>query len=144
MHIEHFLYFPGTSFREGQIKFCDFTQRACIKLMKVLVALQCRHPYSFGNKSVLPAIMDFCLNKITSPEPALIYFEQFLIQCMILVKSILECKEYKPKLTGRVVSESGDSLEQRKQNISIVVADMLASIVPNDRVVLLGNILIRR
>lgn len=133
-----------TSFREGQIKFWDFTQRACIKLLKVLVALQCRHPYSFGNKSVLPAIMDFCLNKITSPEPALTSFEQFLIQCMVLVKSILECKEYKPKLTGRVMSESGDSLDQRKQNISMVVADMLTSILPNDRVVLLCNILIRR
>ena len=92
--------------------------------MKVLVALQCRHPYSFGDKSVLPAIMDFCLNKIINPEPALVSFEEFLIQCMVLVKSMLECKEYKPKLTGRVINESGDSLEQRKKNISTLTADV--------------------
>ena len=112
--------------------------------MKVLVALQFRHPYSFGDKSVLPAIMDFSLNKILNPEPALISFEEFLIQCMVLVKSVLECKEYKPKLTGRVINESGDSLERRKKNISMFVADMLASILANDRVALLCNVLIRR
>ncbi|XP_020265316.1 importin-11 isoform X2 [Asparagus officinalis] len=133
-----------TSFMGRQIEFWDFTQRACIKLMKVLVSIQCRHPYSFGNKSVLPAIMDFCLNKIINPEPSLTSFEQFLIQCMVLVKSILECKEYKPKLTGRVINEGGDTLEQRKKNISTVVAGMLASILPTERVVLLCNILIKR
>ncbi|KAJ6822914.1 importin-11 isoform X1 [Iris pallida] len=133
-----------SSFLEGQIKFGDFIKRACIRLMKILVAVQCRHPYSFGDKSVLPTIMDFCLNKITNPEPALTSFEQFLIQCMVLVKSILECKEYKPRLTGRMVNESRNSLEQRKNFFSSVVSDTLATVLPSDRVVLLCNILIRR
>lgn len=141
---QQFLNIADTLFQERQIKSWDFIQRACIKLMKVLISLQCRHPYSFGDESVLPAILDFCLNNIINPEPPLSSFEQFLIQCMILVKSVMECKEYKPTLTGRVIDGSGDSLEQRKKQISQIVADMLAAILPNDRVVLLCNILVRR
>lgn len=133
-----------SSFLEGQSKFWDFTKRACIKLMKVLVALQGRHPYSFGDKNVLPAVLDFCLNKITNPEPAITSFEQFLIQCMVLVKSTLECKEYKPSLTGRVINENGESLDQRKKNISMSIADLLTTVLPNERIILLCNILIRR
>ncbi|CAL5361450.1 unnamed protein product [Camellia sinensis] len=82
-----------SSFREQHPKFWDFLKRACTKLVKVLVAVQSRHPYSFGDKSVLPPVMDFCLNKITDAEPDVMSFEQFLIQCMKLVKSVLECKE---------------------------------------------------
>lgn len=134
----------GISFREGQPEFWNFTKRACIKLMKVLAAFQSRHPYSFGDDTVLPAILDFCLNKIINPEQAVPSFDEFLIRCMVLIKSILECKEYKPSLTGRVINESGDSLERRKRRISTAVVDMLAAVLPNERVVLLCNILIRR
>lgn len=112
--------------------------------MKVLVAVQSRHPYSFGDKSVLPLVMDFCLNKITDPKPDIISFEQFLIQCMKLVKSVLECKDYKPSLTGRVMDESGVTLELMKKNVSSVVAGVVTSLLPSDRVVLLCNVLIRR
>ncbi|XAR68794.1 hypothetical protein NMG60_11000162 [Bertholletia excelsa] len=133
-----------SSFREQHPKFSDFLQKACIKLMKVLVALQSRHPYTFGDKSVLPPVMDFCLSKITDPEPDIMLFEQFLIQCMKIVKSVLECKEYKPSLTGRVMDESGITLEQMKKNVSSVVAGVVTSLLPSDRVVLLCNVLIRR
>lgn len=114
--------------------------------MKALVAVQSKHPYSFGDQTVLPAIVDFSLNKITNAEPTVSFFEQFLIQCMVLVKSVLECKEYRPSLTGRVINESEDSLslEQRKKNISTAVADILKTILPSDHVILLCNILIRR
>ncbi|KAJ4970515.1 hypothetical protein NE237_003614 [Protea cynaroides] len=122
-------------------KLWDFTKRACTKLMKILVTIQGRHPYSFGDKHVLPPIMDFCLNRITNFEPS---FEPFLIQCMVMVKSILECKEYKPSLTGRVINENGVTLEQRKKNLSGVVGDILNSLLSKERVVLLCNILIRR
>ncbi|PKA62700.1 Exportin-2 [Apostasia shenzhenica] len=133
-----------TSFFEGQPKLWDFTKRACTKLMKVLIALQCRHPYTFGDKNVLPAILDFCLNTIINPEQALLSFDQFLIQCMVLIKSLLDCKEYKPSLTGRVSDESGDSVQQRKKSISAAVVGILAAVLPVDRVILLCNILIRR
>ncbi|GMP51300.1 hypothetical protein CsSME_00017580 [Camellia sinensis var. sinensis] len=133
-----------SSFREQHPKFWDFLKRACTKLVKVLVAVQSRHPYSFGDKSVLPPVMDFCLNKITDPEPDVMSFEQFLIQCMKLVKSVLECKEYKPSLTGRVMDENGVTLEQMRKNVSSVAAGVVTSLLPSDRVVLLCNVLIRR
>ncbi|CAL5403262.1 unnamed protein product [Camellia sinensis] len=110
-----------SSFREQHPKFWDFLKRACTKLVKVLVAVQSRHPYSFGDKSVLPPVMDFCLNKITDPEPDVMSFEQFLIQCMKLVKSVLECKEYKPSLTGRVMDENAVTLEQMKKMFLVLL-----------------------
>lgn len=112
--------------------------------MKILVTIQQRHPYSFGDKCVLPLIMEFCLSKILDPEPHIVSFEHFMIQCMVMVKTILEGKEYKKNLTGRVVDENRVTFEQTKQNISSTVAGLLASLLPTDRVVLLCNVLIRR
>ncbi|GAV73577.1 IBN_N domain-containing protein [Cephalotus follicularis] len=133
-----------SSFHNRQSKFWHFIKRACTKLMKVLVAIQGRHPYSFGDKCVLPPVMDFCLNKIADPDPDLFSFEEFLIQCMVMVKCVLECKEYKPRLTGRVIDENGVTLEQRKKKISRVVDGAVTTLLPRERIVLLCNILIRR
>ncbi|RLM87666.1 importin-11 [Panicum miliaceum] len=134
------------SFKDKQAKLWDFAKRACIKLMKVLVTLHGRHPYSFVHQTVLPATVDFCLNMITNPEQAGTSFEEFLIQSMVLVKSVLECKEYRPSPTGRVINENAQplSLEQRKKNFAAVASDMLKVVLPGDRVVLLCNILVRR
>nr|BAC75567.1 putative Ran binding protein 11-like [Oryza sativa Japonica Group] len=135
-----------SSYKDKQAKLWDFAKRACTKLMKVLVTLQGRHPYSFVHQAVLPAIVDFCLNMITNPEQGGASFEEFLIQSMVFVKSVLECKEYKPSPTGRVINESSQplSLEQRKKNFGAVASDMLKIVLPGDRVMLLCNILIRR
>ncbi|OMO84989.1 hypothetical protein CCACVL1_10480 [Corchorus capsularis] len=132
------------SFQNGHPTLWDFIKRACTKLMKVLVAIQQRHPYSFGDKCVLEPVLNFCLNKIIDPEPDILSFEQFLIKCMIMAKSVLECKEYKPTLTGRVMDENAVTLEQMKKNISNAVAGVLSSLLPNERIVLLCNVLIRR
>uniref|UniRef100_A0A0R0FZ83 Importin N-terminal domain-containing protein n=2 Tax=Glycine subgen. Soja TaxID=1462606 RepID=A0A0R0FZ83_SOYBN len=123
---------------------CDFVKRACTKLMKILVAFQGRHPYSFGDKFVLSSVLDFCLNRITDPDPYLLSFEQFLIQCMVMIKNILECKEYKPSLTGRVMDENGVTLELMKKNISSAVGGVLTSLLPTERIVHLCNVLISR
>ncbi|KAM3325771.1 importin-11 isoform X1 [Capsicum chacoense] len=133
-----------SSMQDRQPKFWDLLKRACTKLMKILVAIQQRHPYSFGDKCVLPLVMEFCLSKILDPEPHLMSFEQFMIQCMVMVKTILEGKEYKTNLTGRVVDENRVTFEQMKQNISSTVAGLLTSLLPTNRVVLLCNVLIRR
>ncbi|XP_049390364.1 uncharacterized protein LOC125854822 [Solanum stenotomum] len=133
-----------SSIQDHQPKFWDLLKRACTKLMKILVAIQQRHPYSFGDKCVLPLITEFCLSKILDPEPHIMSFEQFMIQCMVMVKTILESKEYKENLTGRVVDENRVTFEQMKQNISSTVAGLLTSLLPTDRVVLLCNVLIRR
>ncbi|KAL6657254.1 hypothetical protein ACP70R_005034 [Stipagrostis hirtigluma subsp. patula] len=133
------------SFKDKHAKLWDFSKRACTKLMKVLVTLQGRHPYSFVHQTVLPATVDFCLSVITNPEQAGTSFEEFLIQSMVLVKSVLECKEYRPSPTGRVINDNTQhlSLEQRKKNFAAVASDMLKVVLPGDRVVLLCNILIR-
>ncbi|KAK4359589.1 hypothetical protein RND71_021818 [Anisodus tanguticus] len=133
-----------SSFRDHQPKFWDLLKGDCTKLMKILVAIQQRHPYSFGDKCVLPLIMEFCLSKILDPEPHIMSFEQFMIQCMVMVKTILEGKEYKASLAGRVVDENRVTFEQMKQNISSTVAGLLTSLLPTDRVVLLCNVLVRR
>ncbi|TYG74196.1 hypothetical protein ES288_D04G163200v1 [Gossypium darwinii] len=133
-----------TSFQSRHPKFWDFIKKACTKLMKVLVAIQQRHPYSFGDTCVLQPVLNFCLNKITDPEPDVLAFAQFLIKCMVMVKSVLECKEYKPSLTGRVMDENSVTLEQMKKNNSNAVAGVLTSLLPKERIVLLCNILIRR
>lgn len=133
-----------SSFQEKYPKFWDFLKKACTKLMKILIAFQQRHPYSFGDQSVVGPVVDFCLNKITNPEPDVLSFEEFLIQCMLMMKSVLECKEYKPFLTGRVMDDNRVSLHDMKKNVTSAVAGFLASLLPNERVVLLCNILIRR
>lgn len=133
-----------SSIQDHQPKFWDLLKRACTKLMKILVAIQQRHPYSFGDKCVLPLIMEFCLSKILDPEPHIMSFEQLMIQCMVMVKTILEGKEYKTNLTGRVVDEHRVTFEQMKQNIASTVAGLLTSVLPTDRVILLCNVLIRR
>ncbi|KAI3447803.1 hypothetical protein Pfo_004468 [Paulownia fortunei] len=133
-----------SSFRKKNPKFWDFLKKACTKLMKILIAIQHRHPYSFGDKSVLWSIVDFCLNKITNPEPEILSFEEFLIQCMSMMKSVLECKEYKPILIGRVMDDNRVTLQEMKKSVSSAVAGVLASLLPTERVVLLCNILIRR
>ncbi|KAK4418909.1 Importin beta-like protein [Sesamum alatum] len=133
-----------SSFQEKHSKFWDFLRKACTKLMKILIAIQQRHPYSFGDQSVLWPVVDFCLNKITDPEPDVLSFEEFLIQCMSMMKSVLECREYKPFLTGRVMDDNRVTLQEMKKNVSSAVAGVLASLLPSERVVLLCNILIRR
>ncbi|XP_010553104.1 PREDICTED: importin-11 [Tarenaya hassleriana] len=133
-----------SSFQNQDPKFWEFMKKSCIKLMKVLIAIQNRHPYSFGDKPVLSEVMDFCLNKITDPEPGVLSFEEFLIQCMVMVKCVLECKEYKPSIMGRVMDETGVTHEQMKKNASTRVGCILISLLPRERIVLLCNILVRR
>nr|GMC81797.1 importin-11 isoform X1 [Ipomoea batatas] len=141
--IQSFLPFYS-SFQEQHPKFLNFVKQACTKLMKILVAVQQRHPYSFGDKCVLQPIIDSCVKTIVDPDPHIMSFEQFLIQCMIMLKTVLECKEYKATLTGRVVDENGSTFEQMKKNISSSVSRLLASLFYHDRVILLCNVLIRR
>ncbi|KAI3473132.1 hypothetical protein Pfo_030424 [Paulownia fortunei] len=133
-----------SSFQEKLPKFWDFLKKACTKIMKILIAIQHRHPYSFGDQSVLWPVVDFCLHKITNPEPEVLSFEEFLIQCMSMMKSVLECKEYKPFLAGRVMDDNRVTLQEMKKNVSSAVSGVLASLLPSERVVLLCNILIRR
>ncbi|XP_078444953.1 ARM repeat superfamily protein [Wolffia australiana] len=133
-----------SSLKEGNSQLFEFVKQACTKLMKVLVKIQDRHPYSFAHGLVLPPVLHLCENNISSPESEVLQVEQYLIQCMVMVKSILECKDYKEVLTGRVMDENISKWEQRKKNVSLSVADTLSKVLPNERVVQLCNVLIRR
>ncbi|KAL8517224.1 hypothetical protein ACS0TY_015448 [Phlomoides rotata] len=133
-----------SSFQERHPKFWEFLKKACTKLLKILIAFQQKHPYSFGDQSVIGPVVDFCLSKITNPEPDVSSYEEILIQCMLMMKSVLECKEYKPFLTGRVMDDNRVSLQDMKKKLSSAIASFLSSLLPNERVVLLCNILIRR
>lgn len=133
-----------SSFGEKYPKIRNFVGRACIKLMKILAVIQSRHPYSFGDKTVLPFVLDFCLNKIVNPEPEITSYEQFLIQCMVMVKSVLECKEYKPSLIGRVIDDNGSTIEQTRNDVVKLIVEILRALLPNELVVILCNVLIKR
>ncbi|KAG5108124.1 hypothetical protein JHK84_045031 [Glycine max] len=91
-----------------------------------------------------PETASLHMQGITDPDPYLLSFEQFLIQCMVMIKNILECKEYKPSLTGRVMDENGVTLELMKKNISSAVGGVLTSLLPTERIVHLCNVLISR
>lgn len=136
--------YADSSFQERYPKFWEFLKKACTKLLKILVAFQQKHPYSFGDKNVIGPVVEFCLSKITNPEPDVSSYEDVLIQCMLMMKSVLECKEYKPFFTGRVMDDNRISPQDMKKNLSSAVAGLLASLLPSERVVLLCNILIRR
>ncbi|KAK8359856.1 hypothetical protein V6Z12_A04G123700 [Gossypium hirsutum] len=109
----------------------------------LLNAAQSFLPYYTSFQSRHPKFWDF-IKKITDPEPDVLSFAQFVIKCMVMVKSVLECKEYKPSLTGRVMDENSVTLEQMKKNNSNAVAGVLTSLLPKERIVLLCNVLIRR
>ncbi|KAF3450391.1 hypothetical protein FNV43_RR06471 [Rhamnella rubrinervis] len=107
-----------------------------------LNAIQSFLPYYSSFRNRHPKFWDFI--KSAYPEPDILSFEQFMIQCMVMVKSVLECKEYKPSLTGRVIDENGLTLEQMKKNISSVAGNVLTSLMPRERIVFLCEVLIRR
>ncbi|KAJ3682843.1 hypothetical protein LUZ60_013070 [Juncus effusus] len=142
-----------SSFRNRQSKLHEFTKTSCIKLVKTLITIQNKHPCSFSHSTILPPTMDFSLNIISNPDQIGSPFEELLIQSMVLVKSVLECREYRKSLTGRVVGQQSQSqqsqgqsltLEERKRGVADKVAEVMKSVLGNERVVLLCNVLIRR
>ncbi|CAN6439546.1 unnamed protein product [Victoria cruziana] len=133
-----------SSFQEGNREYLQFVKSSCYKMMKILVLIQNTHPYSFSEEQVLSPTLEFCLNKVMNPEPPLLASEHFLIQCMVMVMSVVDCIHYKPMITGSVINGSVVSVEERKKNFAKVVDVMLKSILTGDRIVFLCNILIRR
>ncbi|KAF3786559.1 Importin-11 [Nymphaea thermarum] len=132
------------SVQEGNHEHLQFIKKSCYKMMKVLVLIQNTHPYSFSEEQVLSPILEFCLNKIINPEPVLLASEHFLIQCMVMVMSVVDCIHYKPIITGSVINGSVASVEERKKNLAKVVDVILKSVLTGDRIVFLCNILVRR
>lgn len=121
-----------------------FHEKGCLKLLKTLFEVQTTHPYSFSDRTVLPPVLDFCYRMVTEPQSYGDAFEQFLIQCMVFIQTVIQCKEYKAAATGRVLGNTIATLEETKGNLAKKADEILKSLLDNKRVLLLCDILVRR
>eukprot|EP00249_Psilotum_nudum_P007668 c20733_g1_i1 orf=1506-4013(-) len=124
--------------------FKGFFEKACLKLMKTLVEVQKIHPYSFSDRSVIPPVLDFCYKVITEPQGYDDSFEQFLIQCMIFVQTVVQCKEYRPAEMGCVVGQATITMEERKKNLAKQAMEIVTTLLDKEHLLVLCDILVRR
>lgn len=133
----------GTALKHGRILH-TFLNKACLRLMKILIEVQFTHPYSFSNREVLPPVLDFCYIQITKSTEESEPFETFVIKCMFFLQSIIQCVSYRPSKSGRVVGQSTPTLEEAKGNLARQADAILMSLLDNQRLVLLCEVLVRR
>eukprot|EP00250_Pteridium_aquilinum_P001245 c11455_g1_i1 orf=570-3623(-) len=122
----------------------NFFEKSCLKLLKSLVDLQTVHPYTFSDSTILPPVLDFSYRMITEPQNLVDSFEQLLIQSMILVQTVVQCKEYAVTGTGRVVGTTTATLQEAKETLGRKAQEILKSLLDNQRVLLLCEVLVRR
>lgn len=122
----------------------DFVDRACLRLMKILVEVQGVHPYSFSNKRVLPPVLDFCYIQVTKQSGDSNIFEHLLIKCMLFIQSVIQCVAYRANKSGRVIGQSTQSMEETKGNLAGQAEEIIQSLLDKHRLVLLAEILVRR
>jgi hypothetical protein len=132
-----------TALKHGRILH-TFLNKACLRLMKILIEVQSTHPYSFSNRDVLPPVLDFCYLQITESTEESEPFETFVIKCMFFLQSIIQCVSYRPSKSGRVVGQSTPTLEEAKGNLARQADAILMSLLDNRRLVLLCEVLVRR
>ncbi|KAJ7540520.1 hypothetical protein O6H91_10G020100 [Diphasiastrum complanatum] len=121
-----------------------FVKKACMKLMKTLVEIQTAHPHSFSDKTILPVLLEFCCTTITEPKQETISFEHFLIECMIFIQNIIQCVEYRPSKTGRVLGQLTPTMEEAKANLARRAQEIISTILENKRLLVLCQILVQR
>lgn len=122
----------------------NFFEKSCLKLFKTLVDLQTIHPYTFSDSTILPPVLDFAYRMITEPQNFMDSFDQLLIQSMILVQTVVQCKEYAASITGRVVGPTTATLQEAKETLARKAEEILKSLLDNQRVLLLCEVLVRR
>lgn len=120
-----------------------FAEKACLKLMKALIAIQNMHPFSFSDQTILTPILEFCYRTITDPDAYVHSFDSFLIHCMIFVKSVLQCTEYRlsnhEHLGGAITR-----MQELKINFSQQAQNILENFMISERIVLLCKSLVQR
>ncbi|CAK9199162.1 unnamed protein product [Sphagnum jensenii] len=121
----------------------EFVEKACLRLMKILVEVQSTHPYSFSNLAVLPPVLEFCYAQIAEPKERRVIFEPFLIKCTIFVRSVIQCVAYRPNKAGRVVGQTTPTMEETKGTLARQAEEILLVLLGNQRLVLLCGILVR-
>lgn len=124
-------------------ELCGFAEKACLKLMKVLVSIQNTHPFSFSDQTILAPVLDFCYKAITDPDAYVCSFDRFLIHCMIFVKSVLQCTEYRlsnHELRGGAITR----MEELKISFSQQAQSNLENFMNSERIELLCKSLVQR
>lgn len=119
-------------------------EKACLRLMKILVDVQSIHPYSFSNRTVLPPVLEYCYLQIIEAKEESTVFENFLIKCMIFVQSVVQCASYSPNKSGRVVGQSTPTIEETKGTLARQAEEIVLSLLDKQRLVVLCEILVRR
>ncbi|MCO5560305.1 hypothetical protein L7F22_013917 [Adiantum nelumboides] len=120
-----------------------FFEKSCLKLLKSLVDLQTIHPYTFSDNSILPPVLEFSYRMIAEPQTSVDSFDQLLIQSMVFIQTILQCKEYTVSGIGRVVGSS-TTLQDMKETLGRKAEAIKKSLLDNQRVLLLCEVLVRR
>lgn len=124
-------------------ELCGFAEKACLKLMKVLVSIQITHPFSFSDQTILTPILEFCYRTITDPDAYVCSFDRFLIHCMIFVKTVLQCTEYRLSNHEHLVGAIA-RMEELKISFSQQAQTILENFMNSERIVLLCKSLIQR
>jgi hypothetical protein len=135
---------PAGSLLTQGLVLQEFVEKACLRLMKILVEVQSTHPYSFSNLAVLPPVLEFCYAQIAEPKERSVVFEPFLIKCTIFVRSVIQCVAYRPNKAGRVVGQTTPTMEETKGTLARQAEEILLVLLGNQRLVLLCGILVRR
>lgn len=122
-----------------------FLEKSCIKLMKSLIDVQATHPYSFSKEELMWPALEFSFVQVTNGQKGgKQLFEQFLIQCMILLQNILKCVAYKQVKVGRVVGSSTPTLQESKARLSEQAQQLCHRFFDNNRVIFLCDVLVQR
>lgn len=124
--------------------FQSFFEKSCLKLLRTLVDVQTVHPYTFSDSTILPSVLDLSYRMITEPQNYGDSFEQLLIQCMIFIQTVIQCKEYTVIGTGRVVGQTTATIQEARETLARKAEEILKSLLNNQRVLLLCDILVRR
>lgn len=124
--------------------FHGFMEKACLKLMKTLNEMQETHPYSFSNKAVLPPVLQFCFRQVAEEKWEHDCFEQFVIQCMTFIQSVVQCTAYWPTKSGRVVGALGPSIEETKCALAKQAEETVRTLLNNEHLVVLCDVLVKR
>ncbi|KAH7441944.1 hypothetical protein KP509_03G063300 [Ceratopteris richardii] len=140
--IQVFLRFRSALPRDHSLR--NFLEKSCLKLMKLFVNLQTVHPYTFSDSSILLPVLEFSYRMITEPQIYGDLFDQLLIQSMIFIQTVLQCKAYSISGTGRVVGSSTTDPQEMKAMLGRKAEGIIKSLLDNQRVLLLCDVLVRR
>ena len=134
----------GSAAKQQQASSLFFLEKACLKLIKTINAVQLTHPYSFSSKAVMLPALDFCYTQVTEGQAGVeTAFDPFLIHCLILLQNVLKSVAYKQPKSGGVVGET-PTLQHTKARLSAQGLSVVETFYDRKKVVALASILVER